>query len=237
MALPATIAAKRAPRMGFLYELESARRSRPAPPPGRRARRGDPRPHDRHGRRAAQQQPPFRSGAKTVAVLRDRHRQGRPARTGSWRATPSRSATTASPSRSPSSPTRSSRSASSSCSIAAAACGATSGSSSAPPRSSSAASVPATRHGSAPSPIGFDIAPERSPRDQGRAVFGFLRSNLPITGSDAALERARRGGRRRARQEGRKVVLVFSDGGDSPMNIRFDNRSIIDVMRGRSRTT
>lgn len=32
-------------------------------------------------------------------------------------------------------------------------------------------------------------------------------------------------------QEGRRVVLVFSDGGDNPMNFRLRNRSIMDVMR------
>jgi Ca-activated chloride channel homolog len=32
-------------------------------------------------------------------------------------------------------------------------------------------------------------------------------------------------------QDGRRVVLVFSDGGDNPMNFRLNNRSIMDVMR------
>ena len=32
-------------------------------------------------------------------------------------------------------------------------------------------------------------------------------------------------------QEGRRVVLVFSDGADAPMNFKFNNRSIMDVMR------
>ena len=32
-------------------------------------------------------------------------------------------------------------------------------------------------------------------------------------------------------QEGRRVVLVFSDGADAPMNFRFNNRSVMDVMR------
>jgi Ca-activated chloride channel homolog len=34
-----------------------------------------------------------------------------------------------------------------------------------------------------------------------------------------------------AGQDGRRVVLVFSDGGDNPMNFRLNNRSIMDVMR------
>ena len=32
-------------------------------------------------------------------------------------------------------------------------------------------------------------------------------------------------------QEGRRVVLVFSDGADAPMNFKFNNRSVMDVMR------
>ena len=32
-------------------------------------------------------------------------------------------------------------------------------------------------------------------------------------------------------EEGRRVVLVFSDGGDNPMNFRTNNKSIMDVMR------
>jgi Ca-activated chloride channel homolog len=32
-------------------------------------------------------------------------------------------------------------------------------------------------------------------------------------------------------QEGRRVVLVFSDGGDAPMNLRLNNHSVMDVMR------
>lgn len=32
-------------------------------------------------------------------------------------------------------------------------------------------------------------------------------------------------------QEGRRVVLVFSDGADAPMNFRLNNHSIMDVMR------
>jgi Ca-activated chloride channel family protein len=34
-----------------------------------------------------------------------------------------------------------------------------------------------------------------------------------------------------ANQDGRRVVLIFSDGGDNPMNFRLRNRSIMDVMR------
>src|SRR5436189_92726 len=35
--------------------------------------------------------------------------------------------------------------------------------------------------------------------------------------------------------EGRKVVLVFCDGGDAPMNLSLNNRSIMDVMRDAQR--
>jgi VWFA-related protein len=36
-------------------------------------------------------------------------------------------------------------------------------------------------------------------------------------------------------RDGRKVVLVFSDGGDAPMNMSTNNRSIMDVMRDAQR--
>lgn len=65
-----------------------------------------------------------------------------------------------------------------------------------------------------------------------RTLLGILQSDLPlVTGPtplwnsvDEAI--AALGGR-----EGRKVVLLFSDGGDAPMNFRLNNRSIMDVMR------
>jgi VWFA-related protein len=73
-------------------------------------------------------------------------------------------------------------------------------------------------------PAGFT-----SDRDE---LVRLLRADLPVTGPTPlwnALDEAivaLRG------QTGRKVVLVFSDGGDAPMNLRFNNRSIMDVMRG-----
>ncbi len=58
-----------------------------------------------------------------------------------------------------------------------------------------------------------------------------LRSDLPVTGptplwnaTDEAITALRE-------REGRKVILLFSDGGDAPMNFRLNNRSIMDVMR------
>jgi Ca-activated chloride channel family protein len=62
-------------------------------------------------------------------------------------------------------------------------------------------------------------------------LLRVLQSDMPVTGASPlwnALEQAiiaLRG------QEGRRVVLVFSDGGDSPANFSFNNRSIMDVMR------
>jgi Ca-activated chloride channel homolog len=75
------------------------------------------------------------------------------------------------------------------------------------------------------------ILPEDFTSDQ-PALLKTLRSEMPVTGPtplwnaiDQAIA-ALRG------QTGRKVVLVFSDGGDAPMNFKFNNRSIMDVMRG-----
>ena len=36
-------------------------------------------------------------------------------------------------------------------------------------------------------------------------------------------------------QDGRRVVLVFTDGGDNPMNFRLNNQSVMDVMRRAQR--
>lgn len=67
--------------------------------------------------------------------------------------------------------------------------------------------------------------------DDKDTLVRVLRSTLPVTGptplwnaTDEAIA-ALRG------REGRKVVLLFSDGGDSPANFRTNNRSIMDVMR------
>jgi VWFA-related protein len=62
-------------------------------------------------------------------------------------------------------------------------------------------------------------------------LLRILRGNLPVTGptplwnaTDEAIAALRE-------REGRKVILLFSDGGDAPMNFRLNNRSIMDVMR------
>jgi Ca-activated chloride channel homolog len=75
----------------------------------------------------------------------------------------------------------------------------------------------------------IEIQPKEFTNDR-EALLRILRSDRPVIGPtplwnavDEAIA-ALRG------QEGRKVVLVFSDGGDSP-NAGFKNRSIMDVMR------
>jgi len=78
------------------------------------------------------------------------------------------------------------------------------------------------------------IQPESFTSDQ-RTLIQILRSGQPVIGPtplwnavDMAVEALRR-------REGRKVVLVFSDGGDAPMNMSLNNRSIMDVMRNAQR--
>jgi VWFA-related protein len=75
-----------------------------------------------------------------------------------------------------------------------------------------------------------EIAPEGFTSDP-QELIRVLRSDLPVSGAtplwnglDAAITAL-------AAQDGRRVVLVFSDGYDNPGNFRFDNRSIMDVMR------
>jgi VWFA-related protein len=75
-----------------------------------------------------------------------------------------------------------------------------------------------------------DIAPEAFTSDKQQLVR-LLRAEMPVAGAtplwnglDAAITAL-------AGQDGRRVVLVFSDGYDNPQNFRFDNRSIMDVMR------
>lgn len=83
--------------------------------------------------------------------------------------------------------------------------------------------------------IGFfadqiEIQPEGFTSDR-QELLGLLRSDMPVTGPTPlwnALDRAIEAVRE---QEGRKVVLVFSDGSDAPGNFGFNNRSVMDVMR------
>ena len=78
------------------------------------------------------------------------------------------------------------------------------------------------------------IQPESFTSDQ-NTLIRILRSGQPDIGPTPlwnALDDAVASLRGR---EGRKVVLVFSDGGDAPMNMTTNNRSIVDVMRDAQR--
>jgi Ca-activated chloride channel family protein len=63
------------------------------------------------------------------------------------------------------------------------------------------------------------------------ALMRVLRAELPVTGPSPLWNAIDQSMTALEDQDGRKVVLVFSDGMDAPMNFRFDNRSILDVMR------
>lgn len=76
----------------------------------------------------------------------------------------------------------------------------------------------------------IEIRPDTFTGDK-EALLRILRSDLPVTGptplwnaTDEAIAALRE-------REGRKVILLFSDGGDAPSNFRLNNRSIMDVMR------
>ena len=76
----------------------------------------------------------------------------------------------------------------------------------------------------------IEIHPAEFTNDR-EELLRILRSDMPVTGPTPlwnALDQAITALRG---QEGRRVVLVFSDGGDSPANFSFNNRSIKDVMR------
>ncbi len=76
----------------------------------------------------------------------------------------------------------------------------------------------------------IEIRPEAFTGDK-EALLRILRAEPQVTGptplwnaTDEAIAALRE-------REGRKVILLFSDGGDAPMNFRLNNRSIMDVMR------
>jgi VWFA-related protein len=76
----------------------------------------------------------------------------------------------------------------------------------------------------------IEIQPEAFTTDR-QELLRVLRSDMPVTGPTPlwnALDQAITAVRE---QEGRKVVLVFSDGSDAPGNFAFNNRSVMDVMR------
>ena len=78
----------------------------------------------------------------------------------------------------------------------------------------------------------IEIEPAEFTSDQ-QQLFRALQSEIPVKGptplwnaTNQALDTLRG-------QEGRKVVLIFSDGGDSPVNnFSKSNSSIMDIMRG-----
>lgn len=80
----------------------------------------------------------------------------------------------------------------------------------------------------------IDIQPG-SFTDDKDTLLRILQYDRPVTGPTPlwnAIDEAIAALRGR---DGRKVVLVFSDGGDAPSNFRLDNHSIMDVMRTAQR--
>src|SRR5262249_40105942 len=74
------------------------------------------------------------------------------------------------------------------------------------------------------------VQPDQFPSDK-ETLLGILRSDLPSSGPTPLWNAIDDAIAALKEQDGRKVVLVFSDGGDSPGNMRTDNRSMGDVMR------
>ena len=75
-----------------------------------------------------------------------------------------------------------------------------------------------------------EMHPEGFTSDQSELI-GILRTKLQAEGPtplwnavDAAIENLKT-------QDGRRVVLVFSDGADNPANFAFNNKSFMDIMR------
>jgi Ca-activated chloride channel family protein len=80
----------------------------------------------------------------------------------------------------------------------------------------------------------IEIQPESFTSDQA-TLLRILRSGQPVIGPTPLWNAVDMGVEALRGREGRKVVLVFSDGGDAPMNMRLNNRSIMDVMRDAQR--
>ena len=78
------------------------------------------------------------------------------------------------------------------------------------------------------------IQPETFTSDQG-TLIRILRSGQPVIGPTPLWNAVGMAVESLRGREGRKVVLVFSDGGDAPMNLSVNNRSIMDVMRDAQR--
>jgi Ca-activated chloride channel homolog len=78
------------------------------------------------------------------------------------------------------------------------------------------------------------IQPESFTSDQG-TLIRILRSGQPVIGPTPLWNALGMAVEALRGREGRKVVLVFSDGGDSPNMMSLNNRSIMDVMRDAQR--
>jgi VWFA-related protein len=80
----------------------------------------------------------------------------------------------------------------------------------------------------------IDIQPE-SFTDDKNTLLRILQYDRPVTGPTPLWNAIDEAIAALHGRDGRKVVLVFSDGGDAPSNFRLDNRSIMDVMRTAQR--
>ena len=74
------------------------------------------------------------------------------------------------------------------------------------------------------------IQPEGFTSDKG-GLLRILRSDLPVTGPTPLWNAISEAIAALKEREGRKVVLVFSDGGDAPATFTVNNSSIMDAMR------
>ena len=74
------------------------------------------------------------------------------------------------------------------------------------------------------------IQPEGFTSDKG-GLLRVLRSDLPVTGPTPLWNAISEAIAALKEREGRKVVLVFSDGGDAPATFTVNNSSIMDAMR------
>jgi Ca-activated chloride channel family protein len=75
-----------------------------------------------------------------------------------------------------------------------------------------------------------EIHPEGFTSDQ-TELIGILRTKLQADGPTPLWNAVAAAIDSLKAQEGRRVVLVFSDGADAPANFRFDNKSFLDIMR------
>ena len=71
----------------------------------------------------------------------------------------------------------------------------------------------------------IQIDPEEFTSDR-KKLIDILRARAPARRTDAALERGQHGDAASSRQDGRKVVLLFTDGVDSPGNFKTNNLSV-----------